>query len=104
MFLCGFFIEIHSLALFDGDCVLRSFANTRAQAVAVCITHELRLAFHQLDGTLRASRYAQAAAVALILVDDHDVSFADVFSPLSASCLKYNNSCLERQGNNGRKM
>jgi hypothetical protein len=80
--LCGFFIEIHGLALFYGDCVLRAFAKTRAQPVAVCIAHKLRLAVHQLDGALRASRYAQAAAVALILVDDYDVSFAHFFSLL----------------------
>ena len=66
-------VELGRLALLDGDGVHRTFAEAVAEPVAVDIAHKARLAVDHLDRSLGARWYALSAAVALLLVDVHDL-------------------------------
>jgi hypothetical protein len=59
-------------ALLDGDCAHRAFAEAGAEAVAVGLADQLRLAVHDGDRAFGARRGADSAAVALALVDPDD--------------------------------
>ncbi len=74
-------------AFLEGDRTLRALADAVAQAVAVRLAHQLRLAVDDLNGTLMARLGADAASVALVLVDCDDLPhyFAHSVSPLCKS-------------------
>ena len=57
--------------LLDHDCVLRAVAKARAEAVAVAVVDQFRLAIDDLDRAFRTGRDAETATVAL-LFDEPD--------------------------------
>jgi hypothetical protein len=73
MALDGRFIELVGFALDDPDRVPGAFSQARSQAVAVHLRHQSCLAVNNLKCSLGASRHAQSAPVALLLVDLDDL-------------------------------
>ena len=68
----GFFIVGGGLPLHKGDRPGGTGGQAVAQAVAVIVPHQLRLAVHHGDGTLVTRLGAGTAAVALVPVDLND--------------------------------
>ena len=75
-FLYGILIERIRLRIDDHKRAPRAFAEAGAQAVAVLLRHEPRLAVHDPDGALRAGGDAEPAAVAFFFIDPDDFSGA----------------------------
>jgi hypothetical protein len=65
----GLLAVLVSLALNDGYCPLRTVPKAIAEAVAVAVADEPCLSIHELDGAFVARGDAEAAAVALLLVN-----------------------------------
>jgi hypothetical protein len=74
MFLDLFGIEGVRFASFDRDGILGTMAEASSQAVTIDVADEPGFAVDDGDGLFGAGRYTQAAAVAFVRVDVHDVT------------------------------
>ncbi|MPM22932.1 hypothetical protein SDC9_69392 [bioreactor metagenome] len=72
MLLHRFLVVGVGLSLLEGDGAHGAFADAVAETVAVGFADQLRLAANDPDGSLVAGFGADAAAVALVLVDSYD--------------------------------
>ena len=70
----GGFVICRGLARLKGDRARGAGGQTVAQAVAVVLAHEARLAVHHGDGPLVAGAGAGAAAVALFFINANDLA------------------------------
>jgi len=77
-------VELDRLTLLDRESPLGTLAETGSETVTVHVGHELGLSVDDLEGAFVTSGNAEAAAVALRLVDPDDLAFHGV-APLLTS-------------------